>query len=71
MEYSATTGRLGLNLLGLKGKTLGSGALLACNRDSQLFLDLGQRRVWAKTARRTLDRLDFGDNGHISLVDVV
>jgi len=28
MEYSATTGRLGLGLLGLEGEALGSGALL-------------------------------------------
>ncbi len=27
MEYSATTGRLGLSLLGLEGESLGSGAL--------------------------------------------
>ena len=33
MEYSATTGRLGLGLRGLEGKALGLGALLARDRD--------------------------------------
>ena len=41
-EYSATTGRLGLGLLGLEGKALGFGALLARDRDNQLFLGLGR-----------------------------
>ena len=41
MENSATTGRLGLGILGLEGKALGSGALLAHNRVNQLFLGLG------------------------------
>ena len=41
-EYTATTGRLGLGLVGLEGDALGSGALLACNRDNQLFLGLGR-----------------------------
>ncbi len=41
MEYSATTGRLGLGLLGLEGEALGSGALLARDHDNQLFLGLG------------------------------
>ena len=41
MEYSATTGRLSLGLLGLEGKALGLGALMACDRDNQLFLGLG------------------------------
>ena len=54
MEYGATTGRLGLGLLGLEGKALGLGALLACDRDNQLFLGLGQQRVWAKTACQKL-----------------
>jgi hypothetical protein len=33
MEYSMTTGRLSLGLRGLEGKALGSGALLACDRN--------------------------------------
>ena len=41
-EYIATTGRLGLGLVGLEGDALGLGALLACNRDNQLFLGLGR-----------------------------
>ncbi len=41
-ENSVTTGRLGLGLVGLEGDALGSSALLACNRDNQLFLGLGQ-----------------------------
>ena len=61
MEYSTTTGRLGLGLLGLEGKALGLGALLAHDRDNQLFLGLRWQRVWAKTARQTFDCLDFGD----------
>jgi hypothetical protein len=69
MEYSATTGRLGLDLLGLEGEALGLGALLARNHDNQLFFGLGQWRVWAETACRTFNRLDFGDNGRDSLVD--
>ena len=62
MEYSATTGRLGLGLLGLEGEALGSGALLARDHDNQIFLGLGRRRVRAETARRKFNRLDFGDN---------
>jgi len=50
MEYSATTGRLGLGLLGLEGEALRLGALLARNLDNQLFLGLGRRRVRAETA---------------------
>jgi hypothetical protein len=69
MEYSATTGRLGLGLLGLEGEVLGLGALLARGHDNQLFLGLGRRRVWAKTARQTFNRLDFEDNGRDSLVN--
>ena len=61
MEYSVTMGRLGLSLLGLEGEALGLGALLARDRDDQLFLGLGQQRVWAETARQTFDCLDFGD----------
>ena len=60
-EYCATTGRLGLGLVGLEGDALGSSALLARDRDNQLFLGLGRQRVWAKTACRTFDHLDFGD----------
>ena len=41
MEYSATTGRLGLGLLDLEGEALGLGALLACDHNNQLFLGLG------------------------------
>ena len=44
-EYIATTGRLGLGLVGLEGEALGLGALLAHDRDNQLFLGLGQGRV--------------------------
>ena len=33
MEYSATTGRLGLGLCSLEGKALGLNALLARDRD--------------------------------------
>ena len=69
MEYSATMGRLGLSLLGLEVEALGSGALLARDHNNQLFLGLGQRRVRAKTAPRTLDCLDLGENGRDSLVD--
>ena len=61
MEYSVTTGRLVLGLLGLEGDALGSGALLARDRNNQLFLGLGQQRVWAKTACLSFDRLDCGD----------
>ena len=69
MEYSATAGRLGLSLLGLEVEALGSGALLAHDHDNQLFFRLGRQRVRAKSARRTFDCLDFGDNGRNSLVD--
>jgi hypothetical protein len=41
IEYSATTGRLGLSLLGLEVEALGLGALLARDHDNQLFLGLG------------------------------
>ena len=68
-EYSATTGILGLGLVGLEGEVLCSGALLAPNRNNQLFLGLGQRWVWAETARRTFDCRDFGDDGRDSLVN--
>ena len=61
MECTATAGRLGLGLLGLEGDALGSSALLARDRDDQLFLGLGQRRVRAETAREMLDHLGFGD----------
>ncbi len=68
-EYSATTSRLGLSLFGLEVEALGLSALLARDRDNQLFLGLGQQPVWAKTARQTFNHLDFGDNGRDSLVD--
>ena len=45
IEHSATTGRLGLGLLGLEGKVFGSSALFAWDRDNQLFLGLGRQRV--------------------------
>jgi len=41
-EYCWTTCRLGLGLLGLEGDALGLSALLARDRDNQLFLGLGQ-----------------------------
>ena len=44
MEYSGTTGRLVLGLLGLEGETSGSGALLAWDHDNQLFLGPGYNR---------------------------
>ena len=69
MKYSATMGRLGLGFLGLEGEALGLGASLACGHDNQLFLVLGRQRVWAKTACRKFNCLDFGDTGHDSLVD--
>ena len=68
-EYSATMGRLGLGLLGLEVEALGLSALLACDRNNQLFLGLGRRWVWAETARRAFNRLDFWDNGRDSLVN--
>ena len=68
IEYSATTGRLGLSLLGLEVEALGSGALLAHDHNNQLFLGLGRRRVRAETARNLFDRLDSGD-GRDLLVD--
>ena len=69
MEYSATTGRLGLGLLGLEVEALGSSALLARDRENQLFFGLGRQRAWAKMARRTINCLDFGDDGRDSLVN--
>ncbi len=45
-----TTGRLSLGLVGLEVEALGLGALLARDRDNQLFLGLVRRRVWAETA---------------------
>ncbi len=68
-EYCATTGRLRLGLVGLEGDALGSSALLARNRDNQLFLGLGRQRFQAETACRTFDRLDFGDGCDYFLVD--
>ena len=69
MGCTATVGRLRLGPLGLEGDALGSSALLARDRDNQLFLGLGRRRVRAETACRTFDRLDSGDKGRDSLVD--
>ena len=55
MEYSATTGRLGLGLLGLEVEALGSGALLARDHGNQLFLGFGRRRVRAeRLAKRSI-----------------
>ena len=52
LDCTATAGRLGLGLLGLESDTfLGSSALLARDRDNQLFLGLGRRQVRAETAR--------------------
>ena len=68
-EYCATMGRLRLGLVGLEGDALGSSALLARNRNNQLFLGLGKFRIWAETARRTFDRLDFGDSCDYFLVN--
>ncbi len=67
-KCTAIAGRLGLGPLGLEGDALGSSALLARDRDNQLFLGLGRRRVRAETARGTFDRLDSGD-GRDYLVD--
>jgi len=69
IEYCSTMDRLGLSLVGLKGDALGLSALLARNRDNQLFLGLGRRWVWAKTAHQTFYRLDLGNDGRDSLVD--
>ena len=41
-EYCSTTGRLGLGLVGLEGDALGLSALLARDRNNQLFLGLGR-----------------------------
>jgi hypothetical protein len=68
MGCTATAGRLRLGPLGLESNALGSSALLARNRDNQLFLGLGRRRVRAKMAHGTFDRLDSGD-GRDYLVD--
>ena len=69
MGCSVTAGRLRLGSLGLESDALGSpSALWARNRDNQLFRGLGRRRVRAETARRTFDRLEFGD-GRDSSVD--
>jgi hypothetical protein len=68
MGCTATAGRLRLGPLGLMSDALGSSALLAHDRDNQLFLGLGRRRVWAETVCGTFDRLDSGD-GRDYLVD--
>ncbi len=52
---------LGLGLVGLEGDALGLSALLARNRDNQLFLGLRRQRFWAEKACQMFDRLDFGD----------
>jgi hypothetical protein len=68
MECTATAGRLCLGPLGLESDALGSpSALLARDRDNQLFRGLGQRRVRAETARGTFDCLDFGDGRDYSV----
>ncbi len=69
IEHSATTGRLGLGLLGLEGKIFGSSALLARDLVEDLFLGLERRRVWAEMARRTFARLGFGEDGRDYSVD--
>jgi hypothetical protein len=51
MGCTATAGRLRLGLLGLEVDALGLSALLARDRDNQLFLGLRRRRVRAETAR--------------------
>ncbi len=60
IKHSATTGRLGLGLLGLEGKVFGLSALLARNLVEDLFLGLERQRVQAETARRRFARLGFG-----------
>jgi hypothetical protein len=42
IKHSATTGRLGLGLLGLEGEVFGSSALLARDLVEDLFLGLEQ-----------------------------
>jgi hypothetical protein len=68
MGCTATAGRLRLGPLGLESDALGSSALLAHDRDNQLFLGLGRQRVWAETACNLFNRLDSGD-GRDFLVD--
>ena len=69
IKHSATTGRLGLGLLGLEGEVFGLSALLARERVEDLFLGLGRRRVWAKTACQTFACLGFGEDGRDSSVN--
>ena len=69
IEHSATTGRLGLGLLGLEGEVFGLSALLARDCVEDLFLGLGRRRVRAEMAQQMFARLGFGEDGHDSLVD--
>ena len=45
MEYSATTGRLSLSLLGLEGESLGSGALRHATTTINSSLALGDDGV--------------------------
>jgi len=61
IEHNATTGRLGLGLLGLEGEVFGSSALMARDRVEDLFLGLGRRWVRAEMACGTFDCLDCGD----------
>ena len=68
-EYRATTGRLCLGLIGLEGDALGSSALLARDRDNQLFLGLGRQWFWVEMACQTFNRLDFGDGCNYFLVN--
>ncbi len=69
IEYSATTGRLGLGLLGLEGEVFGLSALLAHDLVEDLFLGLEQRRVRAEMARQMFARLGFGEDGRDFSVD--
>ncbi len=69
IEHSATTGRLDLGLLGLEGEVFGLSALLASDLVEDLFHGLERQRVQAEMARRTFDRLGFGEDGHGSSVD--
>ncbi len=62
IEHSATTGRLGLSLLGLEGEVFGLSALLARNRIEDIFLGLGGQQVRAETACQTFALLNCGDS---------
>ena len=69
IKHSATTGRLGLGLLGLEGEVFGLSALLARDPIEDLFLGSGRQRVRAETACQMFARLGFGEDGQDSLVD--